>query len=671
MGSVVEFKERDVPQQAPHETLAPGTILDNGRYRILEVIGTGGYASVYKAIDQLYGYERAIKEVIAPDEGVARQFRLEADVLVNIQSPNVPRGYNVFTNGRRIYFVMDFVQGKDLEELLNDSLVQRRRALDEAQTLQWMIEIADALVQLHSMPTPIIHRDIKPANIKITPQGHPVLIDFGLAKLQEQSKHTQTAAQGVSPGFAPPEQYMAKGRTDARTDVYGLGATLYACLTGKDPAEAPARLLAQTGLNHGALLETPRKLNPHISERTERVILKALELSPAKRQQTARELRDELRQALAALQGGAATQIAPSVAPQAANAPASAKADQQSAKRRAVQGGNAGRSPAKQQVPPAVRPPAVPVAGTSVMQKVVAGAAAAASAPEARGPQQPLAKPDQRTAQQPAVVGSMAPPAPQTSKQAAVNAPDATAQRRTLLKSQQEAAARSSGKHPAVPPQPLVAATGSQHPVLEAKDATARMLAAGAAGAAGATAAVAVAEREERAGPSGKRAAVRPAASDASAEKSEAERQAWLRFGKTPLTSFGKWMLALAALETVWGTAALSFGVITLAHHGSLPSPTALKLGAGWLVVVVLVALLGGQALSRPIYRRGNLNGLRRLTQGSGLFLFAVLVHIVALWGVSIFASVHGDATPEVIAYTIFGVNVLVAGVISVLTILD
>ena len=113
--------------------------------------------------------------------------------------------------------------------------------------LRWMIDICGALQELHTLRVPIIHRDIKPANIKITPENRPVLIDFGLAKLQRTGNPTMTAAQGVSPGFAPPEQYMAKGRTDGRTDLYGLGATMYACLTGKDPAEAPARLLAQTG----------------------------------------------------------------------------------------------------------------------------------------------------------------------------------------------------------------------------------------------------------------------------------------------------------------------------------------------------------------------------------------------------------------------------------------
>ena len=109
---------------------------------------------------------------------------------------------------------------------------------------------------MHKLKVPVIHRDIKPANIKITPDVMPILIDFGLAKLHQKGP-TMTAAQGVSPGFAPPEQYMAKGRTDARTDVYGLGATLYACLTGKDPPEAPGRLMAQTGAG-GASGDAPR-----------------------------------------------------------------------------------------------------------------------------------------------------------------------------------------------------------------------------------------------------------------------------------------------------------------------------------------------------------------------------------------------------------------------------
>lgn len=290
-----------MPQRALYGTLASGTILD-GRYHVDRVIGSGGYASVYRAIDTAYNVERAIKELTDPDPGMHEQFRLEADLLINLQHPNIPRGYNVFESGKCIYFVMDFVHGRDLEELLNESLTLQRRPLDEARILHLATEICGALSALHHLSTPVIHRDVKPGNIKVTPEGRPILIDFGLAKLvQRPSMATAVAAQGVSPGFAPPEQYMAKGRTDARTDLYGLGATIYACLTGKDPAEAPARLLAQTGVKHGSGLEPPRTLNPRVSARTEQVILKALELSPAKRYQSAKEMEAQLQEALMSL----------------------------------------------------------------------------------------------------------------------------------------------------------------------------------------------------------------------------------------------------------------------------------------------------------------------------------------------------------------------------------
>src|SRR5574340_818482 len=245
---------------------------------------------------------------------------------MNISSPNIPRGYSVFEVGKRIYFVMDFVSGKDLEELLNESLTQQRRPLDEAQVLRWAIEICSALSVIHGLKMAVIHRDIKPANIKITPDNHPILIDFGLAKVQQDvQRATRAAAQGVSPGFAPPEQYMAKGRTDARTDVYGLGATIYACLTGRDPAEAPARLLDQTGVSHGSSLVSPRSLNPRVSPRTEEVIIKALELSPSRRQQSAAELEADLRNALDILlangAGGSTVTMAHGAVPRSSGAP--------------------------------------------------------------------------------------------------------------------------------------------------------------------------------------------------------------------------------------------------------------------------------------------------------------------------------------------------------------
>ena len=659
-----------MPQPIPQETLARGTMLE-GRYRIERVIGSGGYASVYKAIDTTYNVERAIKEVTDPDKGVREQFRLEADLLINHGHLNIPRGYNVFEVKKGIYFVMDFVGGKDLEELLNESLTQQRRPLDEARVLRWAIAICDALSTLHHLPRPIIHRDIKPANIKITPDDRPVLIDFGLAKLQQGASATQVAAQGVSPGFAPPEQYMAKGRTDARTDIYGLGATLYACLTGRDPAESPARLLAQTGVTHGSSLEEPRKLNPRISLRTEAVILKSLELSPSKRQQSAAELEKELRDALDALNGASAAGstmvmpqgVAPTINQQSAKrpvAPAPAGAGSKvatldSSKQRAV----GKRAPAAA-APVAVTPPKVdPRTGKHVAATPAAASVATAGAIVGMG----------------AVARNAAPVVTSTE----------TAQHRTLRDAQPDVMSRASSKHAAaqpslgpVPtptaPQPQVAPNPNHRPVLQFKGSSERGMisggpaVAGVAPAAAATAAVAVAEAE-RSGKhergSAKRAAVAPPTSTPAVDS-----RAWIRLGAIAISGFGKWMLALSAIEALWGVVALSMGIVSIVNHG-LPTSLLINLGLGWLVVVAILSLVGGQALNRPIYRRGKLGAVRRGMQGTGLFIFSVVVHLVALWGATIFIASPGNELLAVIAYIIFGLNVLVAGILSVYNILD
>ncbi|MGZ3713920.1 MAG: serine/threonine protein kinase, partial [Ktedonobacterales bacterium] len=136
--------------------------------------------------------------------------------------------------------------------------------------------------------------DVKPANIKLTRQGLPVLIDLGLAKLYTQGTQTIGAALAFTPGYAPPEQYQASGATDQRTDVYGLGATLFYLLTGYQPTEAPARLSAQA-------LPSLCALNPALSTTTEQIVLKAMSLDPAERQQDAHTLMRELAAARLAL----------------------------------------------------------------------------------------------------------------------------------------------------------------------------------------------------------------------------------------------------------------------------------------------------------------------------------------------------------------------------------
>jgi predicted Ser/Thr protein kinase len=609
-----------VPQAPAKSALAPGTIIRNN-YRIEELIGSGGYANVYRATELTFGYERAIKEVIDPDPGVRMQFQLEARLLIDTKHPNIPRGYYLLDDKGRMYLIMEYVHGKDLEEILNESLKSRRQPLDEKQVLQWAVAVCDALTEMHSLKTPIIHRDIKPANIKITPDGRPVLIDFGLAKLHKPSKNTQAAAQGVSPGFAPPEQYMAKGRTDARTDVYGLGATLYACLTGRDAPEAPARLLAQTGAaGQGADLKPVRFYNPQVSEATERVVKKALELSPQQRQQSAADLQRELQAALNGGKAGPATLEMGLVCAKCGmqNRPgllncANCGTPLESA------GDSLARGTAKR---PKVAPPgASGVRGTAQMPAIPA------SPPVAH----PLAD-DQRTK------GTLIAAQQRSSKHAAV-APTPP---------------RGTAKQPAVsnlPTPSILNYPGSG----EATDI------------AGNTA-LAPRVAPPLANPPAK-PLNRPTAAPGGAVSSAAMRASWIRVGTTALGGPGKVVLAFGFVETLWGALIIALGVVMAMTKGN-NFPIVAFVGA-WLIIVLLASVLGGQAISRPIFRRKRVSGFRRGVQGVGLILYSVVVHAVAVWGVTTYSNLQSSATVAIIAFIAFGLNVLFIGIFTMLNMLN
>ena len=279
------------PAQPP--ALPPGTILLD-RYLIQGYIGGGGFGHIYKVLDSALGYRRALKEAFYQDQLTRRQFQLEAEFLMNARHPNLVRGYAVFEQMGRLYLVMDYVDGHTLEEIAIDHIRRTGRPLPEARILDWVIPICGALHALHASPVPVIHRDVKPANVKVNRRGIPILIDLGLAKLYARGTQTIGAALAFTPGYAPPEQYRAAGATDARTDVYGMGATLFYLLTGYQPTEAPARL--------GTLVAPPlRQLAPAVSAAMEAAVIRAMELDPMRRQQSALELEDELRGARAAL----------------------------------------------------------------------------------------------------------------------------------------------------------------------------------------------------------------------------------------------------------------------------------------------------------------------------------------------------------------------------------
>jgi len=263
--------------------LSPGQILHN-RYRIAKLIGQGGFGAVYRAWDTALNQPCAIKENLDTSAAAQRQFQREASMLAGLRHPNLPRVTDhFFIPGQGQYLVMDFVEGQSLDTMLT----QRGQPLNEQDVLPWIEQVCDALTYLHSHNPPIIHRDIKPQNIIITSTGQVMLVDFGISKIYDTQLSTTVGARGVTPGFSPPEQY-GQGRTDARSDVYALGATLYTLLAAQVPPDAIDRLV------HHVPLTPPRQLRPQISARIEQVTLKALETAPDRRFQNANEFRDAL-----------------------------------------------------------------------------------------------------------------------------------------------------------------------------------------------------------------------------------------------------------------------------------------------------------------------------------------------------------------------------------------
>lgn len=254
------------------------------RYRIIEILGQGGMGSVYRGKDENLGSIVAIKENLFTTEEYARQFKLEAVILANLRHPNLPRVYDHFVVGEEgQYLVMDFIDGEDLRQRMD-----RLGNIDEDDAVQIGASIADALSYLHSRKPPILHRDIKPGNVKITPEGHIYLVDFGLAKVyQNSTQATTTGARAMTPGYSPPEQY-GTARTDPRTDVYSLGATLYAAISGVIPEDGLARAM------DNAQLTPLRKRAPKISRRLAACIEKAMAVDPSDRFQTADEFKKVL-----------------------------------------------------------------------------------------------------------------------------------------------------------------------------------------------------------------------------------------------------------------------------------------------------------------------------------------------------------------------------------------
>jgi serine/threonine protein kinase len=222
------------------ETIPSGTVL-HGRYRIERVLGSGGFGHVYLAVNIETNQQCAVKEYLVTGTSGQEQLQHEARVLSQLHHPNIPAFLDAFMSQGRYFVVLNYIEGHDLTDLLRMAR-QRNTFIPIAQIMQWMLAICDAVMFLHSQHPIVIHRDIKPDNIRITPNGTAVLVDLGNAKAVADGARTLffIRHQGT-PGYAPPEQYPGGTGTDARSDVYALGGTLYFALTGQEPPSVSTR----------------------------------------------------------------------------------------------------------------------------------------------------------------------------------------------------------------------------------------------------------------------------------------------------------------------------------------------------------------------------------------------------------------------------------------------
>lgn len=240
----------------------PGTQVH--QYHIMRIIGYGSFGAVYQAEDTRQpGVVVALKEAFNPDDILG--FQRELDALQHIRHPNLPAYHEAFEANENGYLVMEFVPGQSLE----DVQAKQQGPLLESQVLGYALQICDVLHHLHSQQPPIIHRDIKPANIRLTPEGLIKLVDFGLLKLGSQQ--TASITRGGTPLYAALEQWS--GGTDARSDVYGLGATLYHLMTGKVPIAPADRVVDALDP-----LPLPRQVNPQLSSHVADAIARAMSL---------------------------------------------------------------------------------------------------------------------------------------------------------------------------------------------------------------------------------------------------------------------------------------------------------------------------------------------------------------------------------------------------------
>ena len=252
-----------------------GSLVD-GKYKILNKVGQGGMSVVYLAMNEKANKQWAVKEVrkdgIKDFEVVKQGLVAETDILKKLNHPHLPSIIDVIDTDDSFIIIMDYIQGNSLNKALDEYGAQPQEYV-----IDWAKQLCDVLGYLHSRTPAIIYRDMKPANVMLKPDGNVTLIDFGTAREFKEKNLADTTCLGTV-GYAAPEQFGGMGQTDARTDIYCLGATLYHLVTGMNPCEPPYEI------------KPIREINPALSSGLERILLKCTQRDPNDRYQSAAEL---------------------------------------------------------------------------------------------------------------------------------------------------------------------------------------------------------------------------------------------------------------------------------------------------------------------------------------------------------------------------------------------
>lgn len=249
--------------------LKTGVVLEN-RYRVLRQIGKGGMSKVFLVEDIYTGVRKAVKESKI-GKGESGNYHAQS-----IRHPGLLEVESIKNCGDSALILMEYVDGQSLQEILI-----KRGAQPYSILLDWMLQLCDILTYLHTRTPPIIYRDIKPSNIILQQDGRLKLIDFGAAREYRAGNSEDTVLLGTK-GYAAPEQYGGCGQTDARTDIYGLGATIYHLATNRDP-------LKPSFMNHPII-----HFVPDIPKIFSNIVQKCTHFEPQKRYESCSEIKSDL-----------------------------------------------------------------------------------------------------------------------------------------------------------------------------------------------------------------------------------------------------------------------------------------------------------------------------------------------------------------------------------------